>query len=259
MHNRIKNRYNLGIWEGRSQSDNAVHPHRNWASQVVLVVKNLPANVEDIRDAGSIPGSGSPGGGHGNSLQYSCLENPMDRGAWWATVDRVAESETTKVAQHAHRNYAVFLFLFWYCNCYYSQKIFEKFLTLIVFHTKNINVKLGLTQVFICPFQSISSVGQLTNSLPPHEPQHTRPPCPSPTPRVHPNPCPSSQWCHPTNSSSVVPFSSCLQSFPTMPAAKLLQSCPTVRPHRWQPTRLCRPWDSPGKNTGVSCHFLLHS
>ena len=74
------------------------------------MVKNLPANVEDIRDAGSIPGSGSPGGEHGNSLQYSCLENPMDRGAWWATVDRVAESETTKVAQHAHRNYAVFLF-----------------------------------------------------------------------------------------------------------------------------------------------------
>ena len=53
------------------------------AFQVVLVVKNLPANAGDIRDAGSIPGSGiSPGGGHGNSLQYSCLENRADRGAW---------------------------------------------------------------------------------------------------------------------------------------------------------------------------------
>ena len=53
-----------------------------WASQVVLVVKNLPANAGDKRDVGSIPGSGrSPGGGHGNSLQYSCLENPRDRGA----------------------------------------------------------------------------------------------------------------------------------------------------------------------------------
>ena len=41
-------------------------------------------------------------------------------------------------------------------------------------------------------------------------------------------------------------------------AAKSLQSCPTLRPHRQQPTRLCRPWDSPGKNTGVGCHFLLH-
>ena len=48
----------------------------------------------------------------------------------------------------------------------------------------------------------------------PHEPQHARPPCPSLTPGVHPNPCPLSQWCHPTISSSVVPFSSCPQSFP---------------------------------------------
>ena len=53
------------------------------ASQVVLVVKNLPANAGDVRDVSSIPGSGrSPGGGHGHPLQYSCLENPMDRGAW---------------------------------------------------------------------------------------------------------------------------------------------------------------------------------
>ena len=53
----------------------------------------------------------------------------------------------------------------------------------------------------------------MSDSLRPHEPQHSRPPCPSPTPGVHPNPCPSSWWCHPTISSSVVPFSSCLQSF----------------------------------------------
>ena len=65
------------------------------ASQVALVVKNLPANAGDIRDAGLIPGSGrSPGGGHGNPLQYSCLENPMDREAWWATVHRVTKSWT---------------------------------------------------------------------------------------------------------------------------------------------------------------------
>ena len=52
------------------------------ASQVALVVKNLPANAGDIRDVGSIPGSGrSPGGGHSNPLQFSCLENPMDREA----------------------------------------------------------------------------------------------------------------------------------------------------------------------------------
>ena len=60
---------------------------------MALAVKNLPANAEDLRDAGSIPGSGrSPGGGHGNPLQYSCLENPMDRGAWWNTVHRVTRA-----------------------------------------------------------------------------------------------------------------------------------------------------------------------
>ena len=56
---------------------------------MVLVVKNPPANVEEVRVEGSNPGSGrSSGEGHGNPLQYSCLENPTDRGAWWATVHR---------------------------------------------------------------------------------------------------------------------------------------------------------------------------
>ena len=65
------------------------------ASQVALVVKNLPASAEDIRDSGSNSGFGrSPGGGHGNPLQYPCLENPMDGGAWWATVRGVAQSQT---------------------------------------------------------------------------------------------------------------------------------------------------------------------
>ena len=68
-----------------------------WASQVVLVVKNSPANAGDVRDKGSVPGSErSPGGGHGNPLQYSCLENPMDRGAWhsYSSWD-CKESDTT--------------------------------------------------------------------------------------------------------------------------------------------------------------------
>ena len=60
---------------------------------MALVVKNTPANAGDIRDAGSIPGLGrSSGEGHGNTLQYSCLENPLDRRAWRATVLRVAKS-----------------------------------------------------------------------------------------------------------------------------------------------------------------------
>ena len=66
--------------------------------------------------------------------------------------------------------------------------------------------------------KSISSVqftrSVVSNSLKPHESQHTRPPCPSPTPRVHSNSCPSSLWCHPAISSSVIPFSSCPKSFP---------------------------------------------
>ena len=57
------------------------------------------------------------------------------------------------------------------------------------------------------------SCSVMSDSLRPHEPQHTRPPCPSPTPEVHPNTCPLSRWCHPTISSSVIPFSSCPQSF----------------------------------------------
>ena len=61
---------------------------------MVLVVKNLPASAGDIRDAGLIPGLGKSPGGRGNRLQYSCLENPMYRGAWWATVYRVAKTWT---------------------------------------------------------------------------------------------------------------------------------------------------------------------
>ena len=65
-------------------------------------MKNPPANAGDIRDTGSIPGSGrSPGDGHGNPLQYSCLENLMDRGAWWVTVHRITESDMTEVTLHA--------------------------------------------------------------------------------------------------------------------------------------------------------------
>ena len=68
-------------------------------------VKNPPANAGDVRDVGLIPASErSPGGGNGDPLQYSCLGNPMDRGALQATVHRVAESDTTeRLSRHAHQ------------------------------------------------------------------------------------------------------------------------------------------------------------
>ena len=62
---------------------------------MALLVKNPPVNAEEIRETGSIPGSGrSPGEGNGNPLQYSCPKNPMDGGAWWATLHGVAKSRT---------------------------------------------------------------------------------------------------------------------------------------------------------------------
>ena len=67
----------------------------------------------------------------------------------------------------------------------------------------------------------------MSDSLRPHEPQHARPPRPSPTPRVHPNPCSSSRWCHPTISSSVVPLSSCLQSIPASGSFQMSQFFPS--------------------------------
>ena len=72
---------------------------------VALVVKNSPAEAGDMRDVGSIPGLGlSPGGGNGNPLQYSCLESPMDRGAWRAKVHKVAKNriQLKQLITHAH-------------------------------------------------------------------------------------------------------------------------------------------------------------
>ena len=76
---------------------------RSWASQVMLVVK-MSTSAGDVREVSLIPGSGrSPGGGHVNSCQYSCLENPMDRAAWRTTVHRVAKSQTwlKRLSMHA--------------------------------------------------------------------------------------------------------------------------------------------------------------
>ena len=83
-----------------------------WAPQVALAVKNPPASAGEVRDVGSIPGSGrSLGGGHGDPLQYSCLESPMDRGACQATVHRVEKSQTQlkRLSMQAHNGAQVSL------------------------------------------------------------------------------------------------------------------------------------------------------
>ena len=94
---RDKDRYILIFFlsDWKFQEDWFQQSIRKRAPQVVLVVKNLPANAGDMRDTCSISvGGRSPGGEHGNPLEYSCLENPMDRGAWQATVYSVAKSQT---------------------------------------------------------------------------------------------------------------------------------------------------------------------
>ena len=155
------------------------------ASQVVLLVRNLPANSGDIRDEGLIPGSGrSSGGGHSYPLQYYYLENSMDRRAWWVTAHRIAKS--------------------WVTERLSSRRSWEmevhRVTTLLLF-----------------------SCSVMSYSLRPYGLQHTRLPCPSPSPRVCSNSCPLSRWCHPIISSSVVPFSPCLQSFPASGSLQMSQ------------------------------------
>ena len=99
-------------------------------SQMMLIVNNLPA----ARDSGSIPGLGrSPREGHGNPLQYSCLENPRDRGAWWATVHGVAESRTGWTHMKAHLYMSVCLL---YLHAYYIWFLVLKKWNDIQTHTK---------------------------------------------------------------------------------------------------------------------------
>ena len=88
--------------------------------------------------------------------------------------------------------------------------------------TMTISSNLFSLSLYDC-FHQFSSVAQSCPTLPPHEPQHARPHCPAPTPRVHPNPRASSRWCHPAISSSVVPFSSCPQSCPASGSFQMSQ------------------------------------
>ena len=113
----------------------------NWASQVALLVKNPPANAEGERDACLIPGSGiCPGGGNGNPLHCPCLEDPLDRGAWWATVYGAAKSQRPLSD--------------WVCMCAYTHTHTHthyklcQLLFLCLFHTVP---KMRQSLIIICP------------------------------------------------------------------------------------------------------------
>ena len=89
------------------------------------MVKNLPANVGDSGDAGSIPRSErSPGGGNGNPFQYSCLEHPMDRGAWRAAIQGVTMSQTRLSGSHTHTLLSVITGSVLYIGSIYPSRIF---------------------------------------------------------------------------------------------------------------------------------------
>ena len=110
-----------------------------------------------------------------------------------------------------------------YCNAYIEYLLFFK--NTDICNYSHFSLFFFSFHILSCSVQFSRSV--VSDSLQPHEPQHARPPCPSPTPRIYPNPCPLSRWCHPTILSSVIPFSSHLQSFPasgSFPVSRLFTS-----------------------------------
>ena len=149
------------------------------------------------------------------------------------------------VLKSAHCFIGLFVFLIWsYMSCLYVLEMNPLSITSIanIFsHSVGCPVlfmfsfamqkllHLIRSYFFIFAFISITQASVqfsrlvMSDSLRLHEPQHARPPCPSPTARAYPNPCPSSRWCHPTISSSVVPFSSCPQSFPASGSLQMSQ------------------------------------
>ena len=112
--------------------------------------------------------------------------------------------------------------------------LWDKDSTLVTSFNLNHHLKSPVCSIGSWGFSSVHSLSRV-QLLPPNEPQHARPPCPSPTPGVYPNSCPLRRWCHPTSSSSAVPFSTCPQSFPASGSFQMSQ-----------------PFPSGGQNIGVS-------
>ena len=167
--------------------------------------------------------------GKGKPLQYSCLENPTN--SMKRQKDRTLKDELPRSvgAQYATRDQ-------WRNNSRKKKetKPKQEQHPVVDVTGDGSNVQCCKEQYYIRTW-NVRSMNQgkfssvqfshsvMSNSLQPHEPQHTRPPCPSPTPGVHPNPCPLSRWCHPTISSSVVHFSYCPESFPASGSFQMSQ------------------------------------
>ena len=160
----------------------------------------------------------SPGEGNDNLLQYSCLENSTDRGysLWGRRVRHnerlrfLIQASQTGLPGHFQITPLIVPSTIPLHVGHFSRHIPITLLSVILMFT--LLVFQQHSSVLHVQFSSVQSV--VSDSLRPHESQHSRPPCPSPTPRVHPNSCALSRWCHPAISSSVVPFSSCPQSLP---------------------------------------------
>ena len=167
----------------------------------------FPGDTDDKKsacnagDLGSIPGLGrSPGGGHGNPLQYSCLENPHEWKSLAGYIHGLAKSQTwlSNYAQQATR-------------IYYTTQETQ---AMVYTNYKWIRTWSELWPLRLWITKSYSSVkfthSVVSDSLRPNGLQHARPPCPEPTPGDYPNSCPSSRWYHPTISSSADPSSPAL-------------------------------------------------
>ena len=142
----------------------------------------------------------------------------------WAT-DLIWSDATLWIYQSLFHNEHLIVSIFCYCKEYVYIHI--KYVSLYLYFTfklmKYMILPLGKS-VHLKPFISVQfSRSVMSDSLWPHGMQHARPPCPSPTPRVYSNSCPLSRWCHPTISSSVVPFSPSIQSFPASGSFQMSQ------------------------------------
>ena len=164
----------------------------------------VKASACNAGDPGSIPGSGrSPGEGNGNPLQYFCLGNPMDAGAWWPTVHRVAKSRT---------QLSDFTFLFTWSKL---LRILIAFIELWITMEENAKIKILARRKWMFELlrenQAFVVVHLLSHVwlFATHGLKHGRLPCPSLSPRVWSNSCQLSQWCYLTISSSDALFSPC--------------------------------------------------